>query len=314
MAGTAGVAGAATKPIAWIANYGSNSVSVLDVNAGSVVDTIAVGAAPIGIAIHPTRPVLYVSNFDAGTVSVISRRTHAVLTTITAASGARGIAFTLDGTKAYVVNYYNQSFTVIDAINDTAKTTTNGLTYPVAAALLPNGSGVYVTQHSGSTKLGLIDTATDAISIPTSPTVGWNSMAIRFNASDSLGYVTGYSQSLFTEFNPSTGASRNSAESISYPYGVALAESKGLLYVTQRFSGTVKVLKINELNLGTSFDVGQAAGGICLTKTGQSLVVVLPDAHKVVLVDTATNTVGIPIAVGNTPLGEGEFISEEPLQ
>ena len=300
------------ESMAWITNFGGDSVSVVNIDQGQVVDTIAVGSGPVAIGIHPTRKVLYVSNYQAGTVSVIDRGTHAVITTLTAGAGARGIAFAPDGTKAYLANYNGQSFTVIDAVHDVVGTTVTGVTYPVGATALPNGSGVYMTQHNGSTTLGLINTADDTLTIPNMPVVGSNSMAIRFNATGTVGYVAGYSGGFVSAFTVATGEASATPYSLSYPYGIALDETNNKLYVTQCFASTVHVLSSTDLSSIATIDVGANAGGADLTKNNDRLVVVLPDSGTVTIVDTASNTPGTPIAVGQSPLGEGRFITEEP--
>ena len=311
--GATATGGAPTQSVAWIANYGSDSVSVLNIDKGEVIDTITVGNGPIAVAIHPTRQVLYVSNFEDGTVSVINRATRAVIQTLTAGTGAEGIAFTPDGTKAYVGNYYGQSFTVIDAINDSVTNTVSGLTYPVGATALPGGHSVYMTQHNGSTALGLIDTSDDTVTVAGSPVVGSNSMAIRFNAAGTAGYVAGYSGGFVSAFEVATGQALATPYSLSYPYGIALDETNHKLYVTQYFTSTVHVLSSVDLSPITTIDVGASAAGADLTVRQDRLVVLLRDAAQVAIVDTTHNTVSAPIAVGQSPLGGGRFITEEPF-
>ena len=48
-----------------MANYGSNTVSVIDVTAHRVTVTIPVGDAPNGVAVDPAAGTVYVA--DAGT-------------------------------------------------------------------------------------------------------------------------------------------------------------------------------------------------------------------------------------------------------
>ncbi|MBN8886712.1 MAG: Ig-like domain repeat protein [Rudaea sp.] len=73
---------ATAAPAAYIANFGDNTVSVVDLSSFAVTNTIAVGAGPQSVAIHPSRPRVYVSNYNDGTVSVIDTQLNTVVDTI----------------------------------------------------------------------------------------------------------------------------------------------------------------------------------------------------------------------------------------
>jgi YVTN family beta-propeller protein len=88
---------------AYVANFGSNTVSVIDIATNTVVATIPVGVEPAGVAITPDGTRAYVTNF-VGTVSVIDAATNTVVVTIPVGQVPIGIAITPDGTRAYVTN------------------------------------------------------------------------------------------------------------------------------------------------------------------------------------------------------------------
>ncbi|WP_326582617.1 hypothetical protein OG889_28665 [Streptomyces sp. NBC_00481] len=56
----------------YVAHFPYDTVSVIDIARGEVVDTIPVADGPRGVAVSPDGSRLYVTNFFAGTVSVIS--------------------------------------------------------------------------------------------------------------------------------------------------------------------------------------------------------------------------------------------------
>jgi YVTN family beta-propeller protein len=59
----------------YVANYDSDSISVVDMTTNKVIDNITSGGdSPIGIAINPITGKLYVSNIASNTVSVISTK------------------------------------------------------------------------------------------------------------------------------------------------------------------------------------------------------------------------------------------------
>ncbi len=60
----------------YVANYGSNSVSVIDGATGNLIGSpIAVGDAPDAVAVNEATNRIYVANLDSGSVSVIDGAT-----------------------------------------------------------------------------------------------------------------------------------------------------------------------------------------------------------------------------------------------
>ncbi|NXY93230.1 YncE family protein [Streptomyces sp. BR123] len=55
----------------YVANIGSDNVSVISTRGRAVTDTVAVGDGPSSLAVSPGGSPVYVSNFDSDTLSVI---------------------------------------------------------------------------------------------------------------------------------------------------------------------------------------------------------------------------------------------------
>jgi YVTN family beta-propeller protein len=70
-------------PFAYIPNYGSGSVSVIDTQSGALTRTIAVGNTPWSAAVTPDGNTLYVPNSGSNNVSIINTVTSAVTGTNT---------------------------------------------------------------------------------------------------------------------------------------------------------------------------------------------------------------------------------------
>ncbi len=83
-----------TIPYAYVANAGSNTVSVIKTSTNMVVKKVRVGNAPDGVAITPNGSDAYVANFDSNTVSVIKTSTNMVVKTVRVGSGPDGVAIT----------------------------------------------------------------------------------------------------------------------------------------------------------------------------------------------------------------------------
>ncbi|MGC9157329.1 MAG: YncE family protein, partial [Candidatus Micrarchaeia archaeon] len=66
-----GVAFNPSGTLAYVTNYGSDTVSVIDVSTNTIVNTITVGSEPTGVAFNPSGTLAYVTNYGSNTVSVI---------------------------------------------------------------------------------------------------------------------------------------------------------------------------------------------------------------------------------------------------
>lgn len=94
--------------------------------ADTVINSIDVGAFPIGIAITADGSCVYVANYYDHSVSVIETTTGTLTTTpIGAGRSPVGVAITPDGTRAYVTNWGSNSVSVI-AIDRSATSTEHG--------------------------------------------------------------------------------------------------------------------------------------------------------------------------------------------
>jgi len=70
------------QSFAYVANNGSNNVSVINTATNTVAATVPVGSLPGGIAVTPDGYFVYVSNFGSNSVSVINTTTNAVVATV----------------------------------------------------------------------------------------------------------------------------------------------------------------------------------------------------------------------------------------
>ena len=93
----------------YVANYGSNSVSVIDTSTHTVYTTVTVGTGPIGLCFDGT--YVYVANNGSNNVSVIATSTHTVYTTVTVGTGPIDSCF--DGTYVYVANYTSNNISIL---------------------------------------------------------------------------------------------------------------------------------------------------------------------------------------------------------
>jgi YVTN family beta-propeller protein len=150
--------------LVYVADTGSNSVSVIDTATHAVVATIPVGDRPAAVSVSPDSTAARVANAD-GTVSVIDTFTNAVARTETAAAGGgtQSMATTPDGATSYRVDTAQDRVDVVETATGRVVATISGVgDGPCAVAISPDGASAYVA-NVGSGTVAIIDTASNSV-------------------------------------------------------------------------------------------------------------------------------------------------------
>jgi YVTN family beta-propeller protein len=145
----------------YVANFDSNSISVVNSQTNQVIQTIPNIASANDIAHDPTHNLIWVSNYLAGQVTPIQANDDAtsftVLPALTVGVGPWGVAYDKIHDFIYVVNSQADSVTVINAASRTVAATVGGkFNQPFLAAANPVTGKVYVTNF-GSHSVTVLD-------------------------------------------------------------------------------------------------------------------------------------------------------------
>ena len=150
----------------YVANKGSNDVSVINTTKNNVIATVNVGSEPYGVAASSDGRV-YVTNQNSSSVSVINTATNNVTTTVNVGIYPHGVAVTPDGSKVYVANQ-NPYYGSVSVINTTTYVTkdvpVDGI--PCGVAVTSDGKWVYVTTSDSAFDPGsvyIINTITNEV-------------------------------------------------------------------------------------------------------------------------------------------------------
>ena len=170
-AGSAGKCKPGSVRAAYVANAGSNTVSVINPTTNTVVATIPVGPNPVNIAVTPNGTSAYVTNAGSNTVSVINTATNTVVATVPVGANPVNVAVTPNGASAYVTNAGSNSVSVINTATNIVLATVAVGFNPVNVAITPDGASAYVT-NAGSNSVSVINTTTNTV-VATVP-VGFN--------------------------------------------------------------------------------------------------------------------------------------------
>lgn len=158
-----------TKPIAYVTNMESNSVSIIDLKTEKVVKTIPCGLTTESIDITPDRLEVWVTNKKGNSITVIDTITNTVLDTLPTGNEPLKIKFSIDGKYALVANANDGSISVYDRYSKEQLKTIHipgkhslveRVLYhtprPVNILMHPNGAYAFIA-NSNASKIEVID-------------------------------------------------------------------------------------------------------------------------------------------------------------
>ncbi|MCK5672048.1 MAG: YncE family protein, partial [Spirochaetales bacterium] len=107
---------------AYISNWTSKNISVIDTSDYSVIKTISVNGIPRGMAISPGEKFLYVGNFTSGDINKIDIEKYILLKNIDLGDGAlRHVVLSEKNNKLYVSDMYHGTISVLDLKTDSVE-------------------------------------------------------------------------------------------------------------------------------------------------------------------------------------------------
>ncbi|MDP5093344.1 MAG: hypothetical protein NWQ17_08530 [Polaribacter sp.] len=163
------------KPLIYVANIKSGSVSVIDVKLDSVIKIISIGKHSEGIDITKDGAELWVTNIEENVISVINSTTYEITDRIKTGKEPLRLKFSIDGKYCLVSNSKEGTVSVYDSNTkkQIATITIPGkknilekLLYhtprPVGILMHPNGKYAFISNFTAS-RIEVIDLRTFAI-------------------------------------------------------------------------------------------------------------------------------------------------------
>ena len=309
----------------YVANQGSNNVSIIDLSSGLPLATVLVGAAPKGLKVSPDGSRILVANSSGSSVSVIDTMTRSVIATVPVGLQPVNIEFNLLGTKAYVGNFGNGSITpnfgngTISVISLATNTVTNTIqTGPATYALRRNNAGnrLFVAAGSPLGRVYVIDTVSETVL--TSISAGYGTDGVTVSQDDSQIYVITDGNYPATAI-PSTLMVLNTAtnallSTLTLPIGAQDIEIKRdgtALYIasygTSSTAGMLSVVALPSNVITHSVPLGFGPSALTLSADGSRAYVANFTSSTISVLDTVTDTVINTISTGANPYGLAVF-------
>jgi len=152
----------------YVANYQSNTVSIINTEDCSIATSVNVPAGPNGICITPNDGLVYVACMSANSVAVIRTSDNFVIAEIPSnGQGTRRLCSLPSGDFIYVANYISCNIDVISTLTQTIITSIDFGNWPEGITCNADGTEVYcVDSGTGSTangSVGVIRTSDNTI-------------------------------------------------------------------------------------------------------------------------------------------------------
>jgi len=295
---------------AYVGNFGSDSVSVLDTSSNTVVATVKVGVQPFGVAITPDGTRVYVANCG-GDVFVIATSNNAVLAKVVVGGCPTGVAITPDGSHVYVTKDNANAVAVIATSSNTVVATIAVGPAPGGVAITPDGKHAYVTNvGTGTGPVSVIDTSSNSV-VTTVNLGNVGPVGVAITPDGTRAYVLdglGSLSIISTASNTVTGTVSLAGNDIS-PFGLAITPDGTRAYVTRFAANSVAVIDLSSNAVTAMVAMPGFPNGLTITPDGTRVYVAIsPDASglgtgSVVVLDTSSNTLVTTVAVGTTPYG-----------
>jgi YVTN family beta-propeller protein len=281
-------------------NFASRALHLIDVNTGSVKQTIGINNSFVGVGFSPSGDKIYVGGGtnDVKVFSSTAGGTYAaaVPPTIPVTPGSpapSGLSVTPDGTRVYVALNLANAVAVINTATSAIVTRVPVGTYPYTTMVSADGAKVYVTNWGGK------------IPTPSDVTDGMNPVVVDprtgIPVSGTVSVIDTASNSVVKTIDVGL-----------HPTGMALSPSGDRLYITNANSDTVSVIDtftdtvVNTLYVGGDVpaatpepDSGAGPHPALLLGASPNAVAVSPDGLTLYVANASQNAVAVVDANGS---------------
>jgi YVTN family beta-propeller protein/VCBS repeat-containing protein len=288
----------------YVANKGTDTVSVIDTATNTITGTITVGDQPTTVQRGPNGNI-YVNNTAGGSVSVIDPTSNTVIATIgLGSSQPLNIAFDNNG-LGYVTGGNANRVTIINLATNTVVGNLPLTGRPAGATVTPDGAYLWVTSQLAPARISVISTATHQV-VTTIP-MGSYPTVVKFNNAGTLAYVTNQFSNKVYVVNTATNTVTTQIPVGQTPIDIQLNADSTRAYVTN-FSGinpndlhpgSVSVIDLTTNAVTATIPVGNGPVGSSITPDGTHLYVVNAGGSVSVIALGSSTAVNVAPVVGN---------------
>ena len=293
---------------AYIADFGSDDVDVINTTTNDIVAAIPVGTSPTSAVVNPDGSRVYVINGYPYSISVINTVSNSVITTIPMSSLLMNAVVSPDGSRLYATNFEDNTIIAINTSTNTIVSTIPVMPNPYCIAVSADGSRLYVTYGGGGAYVTVIDVPTSTVvaNIP----VDNDTFGVSASPDGSKVYIANHTKDIVSVITTSTNSVTTVIPVGGAAYGLTVSPDGSRVYVANEGKETVTVINTATNTIVTDITGIDGAYGISLNPDGSLLYVTCVGGANVAAISTLTNTLVTNINVGQDPFSFNNFVTE----
>jgi len=288
---------------AYVTNYDSGTLSVIDVDALQVVATIPVGANPRRLASNAAfNRVYFVNDTSPGKLTIVDGKTNAIVAAITVGNRPRVLATDFPLKEVYVSNMASNTVSIVDLVTNTVVATVPVGSGPTSLDVDSNAGRIYVPSSADGT-VTVIDQRTRTVTktIPVGNGPG-NVVVAEFAGKAYVNNVTDKTVSVIDTATDSVIKT--------IPVGAGSTAALGLgaasaiyhrFYLPNAADNTVSIIDTDTDTVVKTVPVGIFPNQVIADGIGGDLYVVNRGGNSVTVIDAHTEAVTGTLAVGGSP-------------
>jgi YVTN family beta-propeller protein len=226
----------------FVANFASNTVSVISDSTNKVVATVTLGNGPDCVAYDSGKGEIFVTNYGSGTVSVISDSNNSIVATIAVGTTPTGVAYDSGKSEIFVANSGDGVGTTVSVISDdnnTVVATVNVGTEPEGVAYDSGKDEIFVANTNSASVSVISDNINVVVaSVP----VGPNPFGAAYDSGTGQIFIANYFSSSVSVISDNSNAIEDTLTVGSYPEFVVYDSGMGEIFVTNTESDTVSII------------------------------------------------------------------------
>jgi YVTN family beta-propeller protein len=332
--GAYGVAIDSTGQLAYVTNTTSQSLSVIEVSSGLVIDTFGLPLPPYRIALSPDGSTAYIgarATNGATSLMIVATGDGTLLGSVSISAQwalPEQIAVSADGKFVWLALYDISSVGVVDAVKQQLVNTivTDGL--PTGIVLSPDGAEAYVpTSNPPGDPSPIMIISTSTRQVTGSISVGdtaHSPLSIAINSTGTRAYVTieeatkGFGpMQLATVDLVSQSVTQTLALGDGVPFRIAITPDESEAFVLDSSQSTLTAVNLNNQTILKVIPVAGEANDLAITPDGSNVLVTNFDASKLGVIDLSSGHVvsripigAIPMNVAISPDGSRAYVSD----
>jgi len=270
--------------LAYVANSGSNAISILDLKARREIAAIGAGEEPVAARLAPDGRTLVVANRRGNSVSLIDPATRQVRQVFEGCPGASDAVILPDSSKAFVACSAGHQVMVLALAQPEGKPTQPGA--PQTGAGKPGAGRIGPAQPDRLE--AMLDVGQAPLQLALKPDGG--ELFVLNSLSDSISEVVTNTNDVGGAYTIGSGPVRG-----------LVSSDNSLLYVGNLHSQEVAVYSVEDGKRAASIHVGDGPSALAFSASGSLLFVVDSRSSDVAVVRTGTRSLFNLLSTGRNP-------------